>query len=163
MGSPANFVSKAPAWLVCQLIGKPFGQVYFGTYLQLAGLLVGGGRATDTVDEQKWWTLKIEGRPSPWQSTAGVAADQDAVWAASSPNGGGTTTARTRQWAELALWYPALSPAAGATSLTNLNALPLGNVELPPEVSAMGRNIDFTTIGGEGGWRVGGLSLVRRF
>jgi hypothetical protein len=139
-------VSQIHGWLIAQTIGKPFGRV--GVITTLEQLLQGG--ATDRIKEQKWWTLSIAGRPSPWRSTADASPEQNAVWGGASPADGTSTDKRTRQWAELGLWYPALSQAAAAAPLQRLATLPLAGVDIEG-LPAEGRNIDMTTIGGDEG------------
>lgn len=102
------------------------------------------------MNEQRWWTLAIDGRPSAWRTTAEAALGHEEVWGGALPADGTPRHQRTRQWAELSIWYPALSPAAGAVPLTNLAQMPLGSVDLGG-FPAQGRNLDFTSIGGDTG------------
>ena len=115
-------------------------------------------QATDNVAEQKWWTLEVSGRPSAWRTTAEeeILTQQRGLWAGLEPLGTADVPrderiARiTRTWAELATWYPALAPAAGASPVASLatpaHTLPGVNLRGFP---AQGRNVDLTSIGGE--------------
>jgi hypothetical protein len=143
-------------WRVGQIKGKPFKSIS-----STGGFLLGAVAldADDPLDEQKWWTLELPGRPSWWRSTAEdhVIEQQRSVWNGRAPDG--TTlpeeerlkaiARRTRLWAELSIWYPALSASAGAVSLSDLNGDMTG-VDLLA-LPRQGRNIDFTGIGGGGG------------
>lgn len=145
---------KFPAWLAGQIVGKPFGRLYLlSTVASIAATMISGQGATDS--DQRWWTLAIDGRPSAWRSTAAAAAEQNMLWGGAFPSDGTPTDRRTRQWAELALWYPATAPAAGASSLRNLEPLQLTGVDLQG-FPAIGRNVDMTSIGGDVGAVSGG-------
>ena len=135
------------AWKATQLLGKPRGTAFD---LQVAALQnrlpFVEAWAGDAVGEQKWWTLAIPGRESPWRSTPDALADQRLVWDATRP-AGTTIEARTRQWAELAFWYPSLAPAAGAWPVPSLGGTSSESHGLPMD----GRNVDFTEIGTNNG------------
>lgn len=140
-GLPWTRFWEPHAWRYCQLKAKPFDQPYEVP-------LTGFQNATDPVEKQRWWTLTIAGRPSPWRSIQQTAEEQNALWGNLVPfvdeGAPPTTDERSRQWAELALWYPALAPAAGAFPLANLSGPSSTLVGLP----VAGRNIDFTSVGG---------------
>src|SRR6185436_13574161 len=103
---------KKHAWLVAQVLGKPYGQIHIvPSYYELVRRN-GTSGAGDSPLEQKWWTLTVPARNSWWASTPAAVAEQDLVWGDAVPADGGSRARRSRQWAELAMWYPAMAPAA---------------------------------------------------
>jgi hypothetical protein len=157
---------KLHAWLIAQTVFKPSGSVPEN----IENLLT-VAEATDTIDQQKWWTLAAEGRPSPWRSTSepSIVFDQETIWGNSHPRDGASRHRRTREWAELALWFPELSPPAGVTTLEHLTqpVYTLSGVNLY-DLEAQGRNIDFGKISGELGLVADGneshsYMAIRRF
>ncbi|MEO8358392.1 MAG: hypothetical protein ABI672_00055 [Vicinamibacteria bacterium] len=69
------------------------------------------------------------------------------IWGTNAPSDG-TRARRTRYWGELASWYPALSYAAGVAPVASFSA---PDAQLSAEMfglPVLGRNIDFSLIGG---------------
>ncbi len=127
------------AWKMLQMLGKPFASA--AEYPWSAILAdIGRGGAGDDLSRQKWWTLEVDGRPSPWQTSKTTPA-----WVLGLAGG-------DRQWirrrAELAMWYPALSPPAGVVPLDALTGAPgIPGLDVPSQ----GGNIDLSTVGGKDG------------
>lgn len=104
-------VSRLHAWKALQILGKPLSPRAEAVANRLLDM-IGAGGARDRLGQQKWWTLKIDDRPSPWQTTTQtpawvVALGRDQEW--------------IRRRAELAMWYPALAAPAGVAPLEPLN------------------------------------------
>ena len=125
------------AWKTAQMLGKPFAsQAEYGWNAILAD--IGRGGAGDDLSRQKWWTLEIDGRPSPWKTSENTPA-----WVLALTGG-------DRQWirrrAELAMWYPALAPPAGIVPLDALRGAPgVSGLDVPSQ----GGNIDLTSVGAD--------------
>jgi hypothetical protein len=146
-------------WRVGQEKGKPFRAI--SNIAEFAGSLLPTD-GDDPLHQQKWWTLALPERPSWWRSTTepDVLDQQRSVWNGRAPDGAELTgearltaiAKRTRLWAELAIWYPAVATAAGTVRLEPLQAASqtLSGVDLL-SLTAHGRNIDFSDIGGAGG------------
>jgi hypothetical protein len=135
------------AWKTLQILGKPFspGSEALANVV-LERMKKGGAR--DPIEQQKWWTLEIEGRPSAWRTTIEGAWEQNAVWDDAQRH-----DPIVRRWAELALWYPALAPPAGAAPVAALSDQAVdGRVQgLIEGLPHRGGNVDFSSIGGSEG------------
>jgi hypothetical protein len=143
-GLPAFFVSafdsrNIHAWKALQILSKPFSPSFEAAEARLRDAFRLGG-ANDPLDRQKWWTLEVDGRPSAWQSTA-----QTPAWVTALV---GNDKAWIRRRAEIALWYPALSPPAGVVPLSDLSQAIVGDTGGLP---TQGRNIDMSSVGGDRG------------
>jgi hypothetical protein len=127
------------AWKALQILSKPFSPGLETAAARIRDAFRQGG-AQDALDQQKWWTLEVEDRPSPWQSTT-----QTPGWVSALI---GNDKAWIRQRAELAMWYPALSPPAGVVPLAALSQEMVGDAGGLP---VQGRNIDMSAVGGDRG------------
>jgi hypothetical protein len=125
--------------LTRSVLSKPFSPGFQAVEARVKDAITLGG-ATDALDQQKWWTLEIEGRHSPWQSSASVPP-----WVSALVEG---DKSWIRQHAVLAMWYPALAAPAGVVPLEALSKAIGGDLE---GLAAHGSNIDMSKVGGSAG------------
>ncbi len=144
---------KAPAWLICQLHFKPLVRVNLLSLGGVVSVLLGGDGTEDL--SQRWWTLEVAGRANSWATTEAARHWQLEVWGGRSPvpgrNGAATPLQRSREWAELAMWFPALSVPVGASAMPSLAQLTPPSLPFDSQIVVQGRNIDLTALGGDGG------------
>lgn len=161
VGEGGAIFENAHGWLIAQQKAKPYDTLFTtGSTTAISSIPWVNVDASDPVEKQKWWTLEIQGRSNLWASTAAAEGAQQEVWAGEAPEGhfvgdAPTTRGRTRQWAELSIWFPAVSKPVGANVSLALKARQIGGSAfgrlqfLPDEVN--GRNVSLTRIGGTAG------------
>ncbi|MEP7215358.1 MAG: Ig-like domain-containing protein [Anaerolineaceae bacterium] len=134
----------------------------YGTVLKNGIAVFGPGQGEDPPGEQRWWTLQLSGRPNHWASVIESQGQQDSIWGSQMPVDVDTIDEivptreqRTREWAELSMWFPAVSAPVGAVVSPALASQdpPTGAAFQRLQFGASdvrGRNVSFGAFGGSG-------------